>query len=121
VGVSGLIDHTHPALAELFEDFVMRNDAPDHGPTPFRQECGACTASILVPIQVWRWLLVTAEPHHSRDTAATEIGPRKSASRIECCIRRRQRRIRRDGRLRGPMRLSFANPRSAQWWATECG
>jgi hypothetical protein len=29
-GVLGLVDHAHPATAELFDDAVMRNGLPDH-------------------------------------------------------------------------------------------
>jgi hypothetical protein len=30
VGVTGLVDHTHPALTKFFEDAVVRDGSPDH-------------------------------------------------------------------------------------------
>ena len=29
--IFGLVDHAHPALAELFDDFVMRDGRTEHG------------------------------------------------------------------------------------------
>jgi hypothetical protein len=31
MGVLGLVNHTHPAPAEFFDDAVVRNRLPDHG------------------------------------------------------------------------------------------
>src|ERR1017187_8788796 len=40
---------------------------------------------------------------------------------VRASTRPRERRQRSQARLRGPVVLSFANPRSAQWRGTECG
>ncbi len=36
VRVAGLVDHAHPALAELLEDLVVRDGSAGHGPGSFR-------------------------------------------------------------------------------------
>ena len=50
VRVAGLVDHTHPALAELLEDLVVRDGASDHAALQFQiKEYGSRSVGSIVP------------------------------------------------------------------------
>ena len=42
LGVFGLVDHTHAAAAELFQDHVVRKGFPDHFPQMRSVKCARC-------------------------------------------------------------------------------
>jgi hypothetical protein len=44
--IAGAIDHTHPPLAELLEDFAVRDGASNHGPTPLRTKLKEATPNL---------------------------------------------------------------------------